>query len=134
MGTIRSGLIIKEPWISLILSGEKTWEMRSTKAPKGRRFALIRQGSGSLVGLATIAEVLGPFDDEQIVDSVGMHKVPLDKIRKWRFAWVLKDVVALHEPIKYVHQGGVVWTTLDAAASEQAGAVDELLRQGMNPA
>jgi hypothetical protein len=29
---VTRGLIIDEPWISLILSGKKTWEMRSTNA------------------------------------------------------------------------------------------------------
>jgi hypothetical protein len=39
------GLVIDEPWISLIISGEKTWEMRSRNTVVRGRIALIRKGS-----------------------------------------------------------------------------------------
>ena len=134
MGTIRSGLIIDEPWISLILQGEKTWEMRTSRTRKREWFGLIRKGSGSIVGLATVRDALGPLADGEIAATFDKHRLRLDQIRKWRFPWVLEDVVRLDQPIKYIHRGGVVWVTLDYASSEQAGAIDELLRQRAGPA
>jgi ASCH domain-containing protein len=48
------GLIIDEPWISLILQGEKIWEMRKTACHHRGRIALIRKGSGQVVGIAAL--------------------------------------------------------------------------------
>lgn len=45
-------LVIAEPWIGLILDGSKTWEMRSRATRKRGRIALIRKGSGQVVGVA----------------------------------------------------------------------------------
>jgi len=134
MGKIRSGLIIDEPWISLILRGDKTWEMRTNRTRKRERFGLIRKGSGSIVGLATVVDALGPLSDSEIAATFDKHRLHLDQIRNWRFPWVLEDVVCLDQPIKYIHAGGVVWTTLDPAASEQADAIDQLIRQRASPA
>jgi ASCH domain len=43
------GLIIDEPWISLIVSGEKTWEMRSRNTNVRGRIGLIRKGSKTVI-------------------------------------------------------------------------------------
>jgi len=129
MVNIRSGTVIREPWISMILRSEKTWELRSKRTPKRGRVALIRKRSGLIVGLATITGVLGPFEKDQFADHFDKHKVPKNKIEKARYAWILDDVVALERPIKYIHGGGVTWVNLDPAASEQASAIDQLLRR-----
>jgi hypothetical protein len=50
------GLIIDEPWIGLILLGNKTWEMRKTACHHRGRIALIRKGSGRIVGTADLIE------------------------------------------------------------------------------
>src|SRR5947209_18338036 len=47
-------LIIREPWIGHILSGAKTWEMRTSKTSLRGRIGLIRKGSGVVVGVADI--------------------------------------------------------------------------------
>lgn len=39
-------LIIDEPWVSLILGGSKTCEMRTTHTQVRGRIALIRKGLG----------------------------------------------------------------------------------------
>ena len=39
------GLIIADPWIGYIISGTKTWEMRSRNTTIRGRIALIRKGS-----------------------------------------------------------------------------------------
>ena len=43
-------LIVDEPWISAILRGEKTWEMRKTGCNLRGSIALIRKGAGHVVG------------------------------------------------------------------------------------
>ena len=106
--TVQVGLIIDEPWISKILDGEKTWEMRSTRTSKLERIALIRKGSGLVVGLATIVECRGPLNDAQLSESIDKHRVPVSRIGKWRYAWVLQDVQRLEKPIPYRHRAGAV--------------------------
>lgn len=127
MGRIRSGLVIDEPWISQIFRGEKTWEMRDHATRKRERIALIRKGSGLIVGLATIVGAHGPLDDSQLTASFDKHRVPTDDIGKWRYAWVLEHVLGLPRPIRYVHKSGaVIWVTLDSGASQQASVSDSL--------
>jgi hypothetical protein len=127
-GSVTTGLIIDEPWISKILSGEKRWEMRSKRTTKRERIALIRKGSGTVVGLTSIVDCKGPLDDEEIVKTFREHHVPLDGIGKWRYAWVLDDTTRLETPIPYEHRSGAVtFVTLDPRASL---AIDRVLGQG----
>ena len=53
---IEKGLIIDEPWISMILRGSKTWEMRKTITKIRGPIALIRKGSKQVVGTADLVE------------------------------------------------------------------------------
>ncbi len=52
--TVSKGLIIDSPHIERILSGAKTWEMRSSKTAQRGRIALIRKGSGLVVGTVEV--------------------------------------------------------------------------------
>jgi hypothetical protein len=52
------GLVIDEPWISLIISGEKTWEMRSRNTLVRGRIALIRKGSKTVIGTVDLVRTL----------------------------------------------------------------------------
>jgi hypothetical protein len=117
-GSVTTGLIIDEPWISKILAGEKRWEMRPKRTTKRERIALIRKGSGTVVGLTSIVDCKGPLDDEEIVKTFREHHVPLDGIGKWRYAWVLDDTTRLETPVPYEHRSGAVtFVTLDPRAS-----------------
>lgn len=99
--------------------------MRSRVTTKRKRVALIKKGSGLIVGLATITGVLGPFGDDQITASFNKHRVPTHMIGKWRYAWTLGNVQSLGTPIAYIHKkGAVTWVTLDSAASLKVGVID----------
>lgn len=65
MSTIRSGLIIDEPWIGKILSGTKVWETGSTRSSIREPIALIRKGSGAVVGVARMINRHGPINRAQ---------------------------------------------------------------------
>jgi hypothetical protein len=41
------GLIVKSPWIELILEGKKTWEIRGSNTKIRGPIALIKSGSGN---------------------------------------------------------------------------------------
>jgi len=114
------GLIIRSPWIDHILAGRKTWEIRS-KATKVRgTIALIRGGSGLVVGKAELVDSLGPFTFEQLRNRQDKHAVPgadlLLFTRRYKdraYAWVLDMVVAFERPVPYEHpSGAVIWVTL----------------------
>ncbi len=114
------GLIIRSPWIDHILAGHKTWEIRS-KATKIRGpIALIRGGSGLIVGKCELVDSLGPFTFAQLRDRQDTHCVPVDKLRPFltkykdqAHAWVLERVVAFNRPIPYSHpSGAVIWVML----------------------
>jgi hypothetical protein len=110
---ITSALIIAEPWIGFILAGRKTWEMRSKAVRKRGRIGLIRKGSGLVVGEATLIDSLPALNEAEMLASIGKHCIPADMIRsgevsKWRYPWVLADVVRYVEPRPYKHPSGAV--------------------------
>lgn len=119
------GLIIREPWIGEILAGRKTWELRSTPFRYRGELALIRQGSGLVVGMATLADCLAPQSKDELRASALFHRWPVDKLdeliaKNWCIPWVLSDVRPLPHPVRYVHRSGAVKTvTIDEQAERE---------------
>lgn len=120
--TVTKALIIASPFIERILAGTKTWEMRSTATKQRGRIALVRKGSGLVVGTAELSDSVGPLTRAQMLDNTDRHRVDTDRILsgavdKWTYAWVLRDVRPLAQPVQYIHpSGAVIWVTLDTAA------------------
>lgn len=114
------GLIIDTPHIENILSGRKVWEMRSTRTKQRGVVALIRKGSGKVIGVAEIIDSIGPFSTEQMLQNQSKHLISKErladpKVSKWNNAWVLRNARLLKNPVPYVHpNGAVIWVTLDA--------------------
>ncbi|MBJ6137960.1 ASCH domain-containing protein [Marinobacter litoralis] len=120
---VSRGLIIDQPWIGKILRGEKTWEMRSSRTSIRGPIALIEKGSGTVVGVASIVDSLGPLSLHDISENLPKHRVGREihtkSDYKWNHAWVLDEVIPLSCPVKYRHkQGAVIWVDLDDAARE----------------
>ena len=119
MTKIASGLVIDEPWISKILNGQKTWEMRAAPTTRRERFGLIRKGSGLVVGVARVSSCQGPLDLAALKLSQDRHCVPMEEFEsgrasKWTTAWKLVDVQRLPQPLPYRHnRGAVTWVRLD---------------------
>lgn len=126
-------LIIREPWISLILSGEKTWEMRSTNLRHRGLIGLIRQGSGLVVGVARVTDCLPALSREAYAANFVKHRIPPAEQaaafdRGWRVPWVLSEVRALSSAVPYRHKSGAQsWVVL---AEEEAAAVTAQLADG----
>ncbi|MFM9859054.1 ASCH domain-containing protein [Pseudoxanthobacter sp. M-2] len=129
-------MIIDEPWMGLILRGEKTWEMRRTGCQIRGRIALIRKGSGQVVGTA---DVLGSLPEIASAEEYGLaedkHRIPPERQDRafsdgWRTPWVLERALPLSQPVAYDHpSGAVIWVQLDprvsAAVEAQVGGLDE---------
>ena len=127
--TVTKALIIASPFIERILAGIKTWEMRSTATKQRGRIALVRKGSGLVVGTVEVSDSIGPFTQAQMLDNADRHRIETDRILsgavdKWKYAWVLRDVRPLAQPVTYSHpSGAVIWVSLDTATqSKLAGA------------
>lgn len=107
-------LIIKQPWIDLILSGEKTWEMRSRPTNIRGRIGLIEQGTGLIVGEAELVDCKESVTSFDIGYCDWKHRIyDLDLLEKWHIPWELQNAKRYEEPIPYKHpRGAVVWVNL----------------------
>jgi hypothetical protein len=124
--TALKGLIIDTPHIDRILAGEKIWEMRSSQTKVRGTIALIRKGSGQIVGLADLMDSLGPFTPDQMLENQLKHRISNErladpKVAKWNNAWVMSNVARLTRPVPYRHpSGAVIWVNLEEATKDAA--------------
>lgn len=102
------------------MTGEKTWEIRGSNTSRRGTIALIRGGSGLIVGTCRLTDVVGPFASAgELEEHEGKHRVPPSRMRdvsyKKPYAWVLADARPLAKPIPYKHpSGAVIWVDLSA--------------------
>lgn len=122
-------LIIDEPWIGLILKGEKTWEMRSGPWKHRGLIGLIRKGSGQVVGVAELIGNRPPLTSAKAyADAYPFHRIPMDRQPSalaggWTTAWILQNARPLRQPIRYSHPKGAVKSVnlSDEVASQVRG-------------
>jgi hypothetical protein len=113
------GLIIDSPHIDNILTGRKCWEMRSKATQQRGTIALIRKGSGTVIGVADLIDSRGPLSQGEMLATQNYHlitpeRLAMPAVSKWRHAWVLKNAKALNRPVAYSHpKGAVIWVNLD---------------------
>jgi hypothetical protein len=122
------GLIIESTPIEKILAGRKTWEMRTAPTKVRGTIALIRKGSGQVVGLAELVDSQGPLNPDDIRNNQAKHQIEPDrqsdpKLAKYRYAWVLQRARRLEAPLSYEHpSGAVIWVQLnETVAGKLAG-------------
>jgi len=118
------GLIIRQPWIDLILEGKKTWEMRSQGTNVRGEIALIRKGSGLVFGVARLVASLPALGRADYMGHRDKHAIPaqmLDEVMEngWVYPWVLESVRLLAKPVD-AHQkpGAVIFVNLDDTVVE----------------
>ncbi len=108
------GLIIKEPWITMILNEEKTWEIRGSNTKTRGTIALIKSGTGMIFGTAVLTDsfhvtdsaLRQGFDNHRIPES---NHIPYAK----QHVWVMSSPILFKKPIPYKHpQGAVIWVDL----------------------
>jgi hypothetical protein len=122
-------LIIAEPWISAILKGEKTWEMRKTGCTVRGPIALIKKGSGHVVGTAEVTDCRPPLRSrEEYAAAEPYHRVGTSRhelafAEGWRTLWVLANARFLPKPVPYKHPpGAVIWVKLGPETTAQVKA------------
>lgn len=115
---IERALIVKQPHISKILSGEKTLEMRSTSTNVRGRIALIEQGTGLIVGKCFLENSFEYFTFDLSKPKLRrMHCIDYEahpEYKRYKHGWLLSDAEVI-EPIPYTHpQGAVIWVKSEA--------------------
>jgi hypothetical protein len=111
------GLIIDEPWVSMIIAGKKTWEMRSRDTKIRGRIAIIRKGSKAVVGVADLVGTVLKLSRSDLRANVAKHQVRASgagENSKYDTGWVLERARPLPQPVPYRHPAGaVIWVNLD---------------------
>jgi len=87
--------------------------MRSTNTKYRGELNLIEQGTGLVVGKATLMDSF-KVDKELAERNECAHKVTdLTSFEKWCWAWRLTNIVKYDIPIPYTHpKGAVIWVNL----------------------
>jgi len=108
-------LIIKKKWLDMILSGQKTWEIRGSNTNIRGKIGLIESGSGLIVGQCNLIDSFS-LEDKLIDGSkecFNRHRVENWKeVVKYKdpHAWVLELAKRYKKPCPYVHpKGAVIW-------------------------
>ncbi len=115
------GLIILSDPLNKILSGTKTLELRKKNNKRRGRIALIQKGSGTIVGVATIGDCIGPMTYPEFSLRMNEHGVEAHRLQSvfdegYTVGWELRDARRLTTPVAYVHKpGAVTWVLLGEA-------------------
>ena len=118
------GLIIREPWIGMIMDGSKTWELRTQHTTVRGEIALIRKGTGQIVGVADLIDSLPQLGPQALAESVQFHGVPPSEqasviANGWLFPWLIVNARPLSSPVPYLHpSGAVTWVNLDSGVTQ----------------
>ena len=117
-------LLIRSPWIDLILDGKKTWEIRGSRTHIKGQIGLIASRSGTVVGVCDLVKCVGPLTATEFRKSAKKagHRRSEAKLGYYRqtFAWVVKNARRLARPVEYRHpSGAVIWVLLEAAVDRE---------------
>lgn len=120
-------LIMEHAHLQKIISGEHTWELRTTKFKKSGYIGLVEKGSKQICAYAKIAGYHGPLSKEELKASKSKHGVLAKDFNAKDFkrlnAIELCNVVELPDPITYEHKpGAVIWVKV----GEQDAVVKQL--------
>ncbi len=100
--------------------------MRKTVCKYRGPIALIRKGSGHVVGTAVLTDSKSPLPDTAAYAAAELlHCIPPARQQRafadgWRTPWVLTSARALTNPVRYNHpNGAVIWVKLDQEVAAQ---------------
>jgi ASCH domain len=115
-GAVTQAMIIRAPWIDLVLDGAKTWEMRKKNTQKRGWIGLIKSGSLEVHGVVKLVDCLPALHVENYNDYFDKHRVPATEVlanEKDLVPWVFVDALRFQKAVPYKHrQGCVTWVNL----------------------
>lgn len=115
-------LLIREPFISLILMSRKRWELRGTPTKIRGRIGLVKSGSGLILGECEIVGCDGPIDHSALLNSPNLSSEEREALRRdgrppylekgshtsKTYAWILSQPRVYREPVSYRHPSGAI--------------------------
>ena len=111
-------LLVKNPWLNLILDGKKIWEIRDTNTKMRGEIQLALSGAGGrIVGQCHIVDSFA-IDAGTLGEHVSKHCIDNLAMITYRrpHAWVLSNVHRYETPVAYSHpQGAIKWVKLRAS-------------------
>lgn len=109
-------LIIKKRWLDLILSGQKTLEIRGRNTNIRGWIGLIESGSGKIVGKAKL-NASSKLSEDEYYKLTEFHRVTLNYNKlpyKTPYAWGITQAERLQNPIPYKHpKGAIIWVNIN---------------------
>lgn len=105
-------LVVKPQWLDMLLSGEKTIEIRSSacRKPIGTHIYLSASRTQQVSGRAVFAGCDGPLSRAAWDELRGGHRVDGDPMYTRSYAWIFRDPVRFDPPIAYrARKGAIVW-------------------------
>jgi hypothetical protein len=120
---LEKGLIIREPWIDMLLDGVKTLEIRNKPTSIRGKIGLIKSGSKKIFGEINVIDCF-EIRPEDFNRYFKLHHV--EDISKFNykkiFAWVMQNPMRYPEPKPYIHRHGcVIWVNLKENSVQSKG-------------
>jgi hypothetical protein len=113
------GLLIRDPFASQILRGEKIWEIRGRATQIRGPVVIVKSGTGKAYGTVNLVRVLGPLDAEDLKEALELPTSERDEIARdglpypKTYAYVFSNPRWFERPIPYTHRSGAVtWVRL----------------------
>jgi hypothetical protein len=112
-----NGLVIRSPWVEMILDRKKIWEIRGAYTHVRGKIGLIRAGSGMIVGTCELIGAIGPLELKEFRKSARKAGLRPSEARtlpyQKTYAWVLRNPMKFRRPRLYNHpSGAVIWVKL----------------------
>ena len=108
-------LVVKNPWLDLILSKAKTWEIRDAQTKQRGKIHLALSGAGGrIVGQCQITDSFA-VDRSRLKRTFAKHRIKDLALITYRrpHAWVLSKARRYKKPFVYSHpQGAIKWVKL----------------------
>ncbi|OLQ05533.1 60S ribosomal protein L15 [Symbiodinium microadriaticum] len=131
-----SGLIVQKRWADLILSGQKTWEIRGEITKKRGRVAIFEKGSNSVAGEVEIVDcfLVGHWDEKSwsppednsrylwLAENQERHRMEGTRTVTYKnaYAWVLQAARRYEPAIPFKRPAGCVkWVRIGQSESTQ---------------
>lgn len=115
------GLLVRDPYATQILNGEKIWEIRGKPTQIRGPVVIIKSGSGCAFGTVKLVRVLGPLDLDDLVRAPELPQGEREEFQRLglpytkTYAYVFSNPKWFKEPIPYRHpSGAVTWVRLPA--------------------
>ena len=108
-------LVVKNPWLDLILSGTKSWEIRGSQTKQRGKIHLALSGAGGLIVGQCHIEDSFPIDKGELVNHVAKHCIqdPESITYTRPHVWVMAKARRYEKPFVYDHpHGAVKWVKL----------------------